>query len=359
MPESCPHEQADEAQMTGERFHMDFHDRHFKNIQALRGIAAVLVVLEHVRFLNCGAFGVDIFFCISGFMIMFSTHKSSEHFLSKRLIRILPLYYLMTLFTFVLLVLFPGSFETSSASAGSLLKSLLFIPFDIGNGVLQPLMRIGWTINCELFFYLLIFLSLRLSHRFRGAICSALIALLVLAAQFFGRYSVVLTFYGDPVMLEFIFGIICYYAAWGFYRLYQTGRLPKICPAVSLPVIIGILLYFLITKPTINALGFMRPLLWGLPAAVLVFSFVLSELVLTLPGSLVRLGDISFSLYLLHYYPVMFLDRSVFDFGSFSLRSLAGLVLALVISVSLSLVSHELIEKRFSRFLLRKLLNRA
>ena len=39
-----------------------FHENHFDSIQALRGIAAVFVILEHIRFLNCGAFGVDIFF---------------------------------------------------------------------------------------------------------------------------------------------------------------------------------------------------------------------------------------------------------------------------------------------------------
>lgn len=53
----------------------EFHELHFDSIQALRGLAALFVVFQHVRFLNFGAFGVDIFFCISGFMIMFTTEK--------------------------------------------------------------------------------------------------------------------------------------------------------------------------------------------------------------------------------------------------------------------------------------------
>ena len=52
-----------------------FQDLHFDSIQALRGLAALFVVFQHIRFLNFGAFGVDIFFCISGFMIMFTRKK--------------------------------------------------------------------------------------------------------------------------------------------------------------------------------------------------------------------------------------------------------------------------------------------
>ena len=89
----------------------EFHELHFDSIQALRGLAALFVVFQHVRFLNFGAFGVDIFFCISGFMIMFTTEKSTKYFFRKRLVRILPLYYLMTLGTYLSLLLFPSMFN--------------------------------------------------------------------------------------------------------------------------------------------------------------------------------------------------------------------------------------------------------
>ena len=107
--------------------HHNFHNQRFAGIQALRGILALFVVLEHIRFAACGAFAVDAFFCISGFMIMFSTHDDTKHFLAKRLIRILPLYYLMTIGTFLLLLMAPNMFETTSANAENLIKSLLFI----------------------------------------------------------------------------------------------------------------------------------------------------------------------------------------------------------------------------------------
>ena len=191
----------------------EFHELHFDSIQALRGLAALFVVFQHVRFLNFGAFGVDIFFCISGFMIMFTTEKSTKYFFRKRLVRILPLYYLMTLGTYLSLLLFPSMFQQTRHDFSYLVKSLLFIPFDIGSGAIQPLVRIGWTINCEMLFYLLFFIAFHISMKYRGLICSAFLVILVGMVQIFAPaisswqspignvLSPFLIFYGDPVML--------------------------------------------------------------------------------------------------------------------------------------------------------------
>lgn len=347
----------------------DFHKLHFDSIQALRGITALFILLEHIRFLNCGAFGVDIFFCISGFMIMFSTHKDSGFFLRKRLIRILPLYYLMTVGTFLLLLLFPGMFEQTKADPVFLVKSLLFLPFDIGGGALQPLMRIGWTVNCEIFFYFLFFIGLRLSHRFRGLICAVLLLAFTAAARLLPSPPAFLAFYGNPVMLEFLYGMAAYYGARGLYALYLQNRLPgfrKHVPGQRLPhmgfflSLTALLLCFaglIATKPTINILGFRRIFVWGLPAFLIVMcSFLLGLGMRKIPPFLIRLGDASFSLYLVHYYPVMFLDRAVFDFSVCTPFSLSGTAAAVCISLVLAFASRELIEKRFSGWLRSRLI---
>lgn len=229
-----------------------FQDLHFDSIQALRGLAALFVVFQHVRFLNFGAFGVDIFFCISGFMIMFTTEKSTKYFFRKRLIRILPLYYLMTFGTYAMLLLFPSMFQQTRHNLSYLVKSLLFIPFDIGGGIIQPLVRIGWTINCEMLFYLLFFIAFHISMKYRGLICSAFLVVLVGAVQIcaplisswqspIGRmFSPVLMFYGDPVMLEFIFGILAYYLLRFLYNRHLKHPFPmavSVLSAVGIPVI--------------------------------------------------------------------------------------------------------------------------
>ncbi len=340
----------------------DFHQMHFDSIQALRGVTALFIVLEHVRFLNCGAFGVDIFFCISGFMIMFSTHGGGRHFLGKRLIRILPLYYLMTAGTFLLLLLFPGMFEQTRANPVFLLKSLLFIPFDIGGGTIQPLLRIGWTVNCEIFFYILFMIAMRISHRFRGLLCGLFLAGFVAMAHLAPAPCAFLAFYGNPVMLEFIFGMLCYYVSWGLYRRHQAGRLPGFFGTAG---ILGLLAGFfglLVTKRTANVLGFLRPLRWGLPTMLMVLCAFLVGLChdhgqnRKTPSPFVRLGDISFSLYLVHYYPVMALDRFVFDFSAPSPRAFFGVAVAFAVSICLAVISWALIERRLSDYLRRKLL---
>ena len=334
--------------------HKDFHDNHFNNIQVLRAVSAIFVILEHVRFLNCGAFGVDIFFCISGFMIMFSTHKSTKHFIKKRAIRILPLYYIMTVGTFLLLLLFPSMFEQTTADPIFLLKSLLFIPFDIGSGVLQPLMRIGWTVNCEVFFYLLFFIAFHISHKYRGLICSVFLGVIVLVNHTLPTDFAPLRFYGNPVMLDFILGILCYYAAWGIYNLYQKhseGKLFPIISVFSLLTAISILVILVITKPSINILSFRRPFLWGLPALVLVLCFFVAGLHYQMPRPLIFIGNMSFSIYLIHYYPVMLLDRMVFDFSVYSPFAVFGVIISILICLGCSYISWLLIEKHLTRIL--------
>lgn len=332
-----------------------FHDNRFNSIQALRGIAAIFVILEHIRFLNCGAFGVDIFFCISGFMIMFSTHKSTKRFLIKRAVRILPLYYIMTVGTFLLLLVFPSMFETTKADPVYLIKSLLFIPFDIGGGVLQPLMRIGWTVNCEIFFYLLFFLAFQISHRFRGLICSAFLGIIVLLNHMIPTDFAPLHFFGAPVMLEFILGILCYYIAkWIYDKTLQSNT--KFLSVVSYLCVLIVMISFVvlvITKPNINILGFRRFILWGIPAMLMVLCTFVAGLTLKMPKWLVFLGDMSFSIYLIHYYPVMFLDRAVFDFSAASAFTIAGAFISVIICLLCASVSWFIMEKKIPKILLK------
>ena len=189
-----------------------FYSSRFDSIQILRGIAALFVVAEHIRFLHCGAFGVDIFFCISGLIILFTTYTHIEHFLARRWVRIFPLYALMTMAVFTMTQIASSAFAETQATEISLIKSLCFIPFDVGAGVIQPLVRVGWTLNCEMFFYLIFWISFHISYRYRAWICSGFLVLIVSSGQLIMQNGTVLSWLLAPLQL---YGIrSCWNLSW-------------------------------------------------------------------------------------------------------------------------------------------------
>jgi exopolysaccharide production protein ExoZ len=122
-----------------------------KSIQILRAAAALGVLLDHAgRWLDVapivdiGAAGVDLFFVISGFIMVYTSERlfgqtgAPQRFLARRIIRIVPLYWTLT--AFAALVLFGFGPNT--------LGSYLFIPTHRG-----PILTVGWTLNYEMMFY--------------------------------------------------------------------------------------------------------------------------------------------------------------------------------------------------------------
>src|SRR6185437_14170487 len=139
-----------------------FASKGLDNIQALRAIAALLVVFVHLAVpvaalgvAPFGAGGVDLFFVISGFIMVYTTVGrpiSGAEFLGRRIVRIVPLYWLLTLAVFGIALIAPTLLQFTTASWGQLLKSLFFIPFAKANGDVQPVLFLGWTLNYEMFF---------------------------------------------------------------------------------------------------------------------------------------------------------------------------------------------------------------
>ena len=158
-------------------------------------------------------------------------------------------------------------------------------------------------------------------------------------------------------MLEFLFGIVTYYLLRYLYRrhtLHPVSKTVSFVSALCVPVIFCLLAYF---TPRINVIGFRRLPQWGLPALLLLILAFLAGLNLTMPRFFVQLGNISYSLYLVHYYPVMLLDRAVFDFSTLTALSVVGLLVSVVISIVLAYLCWLLIERKFTGWLRRVLLH--
>jgi exopolysaccharide production protein ExoZ len=142
-----------------------------ESIQLLRGICAIFILIYHLSFFGFGCFAVDIFFIISGFIMMYSTQKDGP-ILKKRLVRVIPLYYIVTILMFVLLSIIPSLSLMASAKIEYLIKSLLFIPYkSVGVGetiTVVPLVGVAWTLNLEIYFYILFAICNKINHKYRG-----------------------------------------------------------------------------------------------------------------------------------------------------------------------------------------------
>ena len=152
------------------------------NIQALRGIAVMLVVFLHMfateskyspdqilpAFLQVGAAGVDIFFVISGFiMVTVTSHTadqrhSAQHFLLSRATRIYPTYWLISLALLLIALFFPGIATPLANDWKFVLRSFLLYPQEH-----LPLLMVGWTLVHEMFFYVIFAGLLLLPARWR------------------------------------------------------------------------------------------------------------------------------------------------------------------------------------------------
>src|SRR3954451_25277970 len=93
---------------------------------------------------------VNLFFVISGFIMVYTTFSRPTRpaeFLCNRIARIVPLYWLMTLGTYSIAFVAPTLLQATSTNPLELLKSLFFVPFVKSNGLVQPVLFLGWTLN--------------------------------------------------------------------------------------------------------------------------------------------------------------------------------------------------------------------
>ncbi len=185
------------------------------NVQILRAIAAISVVLHHAYtrsisygiesshlkvFGDFGQAGVDLFFVISGFILVYAfrkNEKSAFHFLKDRYVRIAPVYYIVTVVLCVLYLIIPDIFRNFSFTFSEFFLSVMFLSQLTLDK--QPILGVGWTLEYEMFFYLVFFLSISFRRYLR---LEVLIALII--------FGLVLSGIASPICLEFLAGVILY-----------------------------------------------------------------------------------------------------------------------------------------------------
>jgi exopolysaccharide production protein ExoZ len=292
------------------------------NIQILRAIAAYLVVFVHLSDLlpesplttflhNKGYSGVDLFFVISGFIMVYTTSRkkiSASEFLLNRIRRIVPLYYLATFFVFGIAVILPFIFQNTSPDFYALLKSLAFVPFEKSSGRIYPVYYLGWTLNYEMFFYLIFALSMSFWYDMRVTLCATMILVLVL----FGLCThdpsnVVLYVYSQPIMLDFSLGMIL-----ALFRDQISNAMRRISVLPWLTLSCGIVSLLTVSSFFPIAPSFYAPptntfVTFGLPAALIVMAAIGLDDVRTRGQPwhcFQEIGNASYSIYLTHFFIV-------------------------------------------------------
>lgn len=353
-------------------------------IQVLRGIAVVMVIIFHFKdiikpggylrkeldfLFDSGAAGVDLFFVISGFIMVFVTRKSTggivyaKNFLLKRFLRIWPLYVIATLAYAIIVA--PVVANISLTIVLQILKSIFFLPLSY----LDPpyfgyaYLGVGWSLNYEIYFYILIAISL-LSGKFRWFVFTALIILtLVVIPLAYGNLtsrpmetrdygSLFINLITNPIIWEFVYGTI-------IGLLYITPSTAGIFNSIfrSRTVVITIIVLAL-WQYFSGFYGGHGPFYWGLSMALVFMALVFYTRGKSIqyPSWLVYMGDISFSVYLWHV-PVAVFITYIFELLSIPEFSFGPAAFFLTISTTLILshISYQLIEKKLHSFFLSKL----
>jgi len=321
------------------------------SIQYLRAFSAISVVSSHmgqIFYHNFfwGGVGVDIFFVISGFIMWMVSRKKEANpsvFLKKRLLRIVPLYWLVTLSLAICPQLQPALFSGDHPIPSHVLLSLFFIPHLAPDGKVFPLVCQGWTLYYEMFFYLLFTLTLAYTKKYQFYALNAVLLGAVFCGYIFNFSSPAGGVYTSPLLIEFLAGIyICH--AW-----INNTVLSKNYAYVAIVLgIIGIASAYLLH------LQLPRITQSGLPATMIVFGAVSLESRGGIPKIrwLKMCGDASYAIYLTHYLAWLLMSIVVAKLG-WQLNGVIYIV-SVFAAVIAGVVTHVLVEKPMARFLSRR-----
>ena len=302
------------------------------SVQALRGLAAFLVLLYHAvdvqkktllspdtaeyvllsGFWDQGYAGVDLFFVISGFIMVYVTRdiipgtRQILRFLYSRITRIYPLWWVFAGVMMLYYIVSYGQPAAPDEAAGNavgpyIAKSLALFP---QQGL--PVLGVGWTLIHEMWFYIAFAGLLLLPRKVLPPALAVWAAGIVLVSFLYpvtNHAANLSQLIRSPLALEFILG-----AGAALLILKRPAMAPK--PVFILGVLLGIAALWIGLKGGPNFVWH-RVLAFGIPSAFLIYGMVALERAgdLSVPHWAVRLGDWSYSLYLSHFLVLLALRR--------------------------------------------------
>lgn len=336
------------------------HMTRLDSVQALRGLAALAVVATHLwvierkynpdaltpEWFNHGAGGVDLFFVISGFIMVYVTQsakggiKGISEFLFARIGRIYPLYWIVSLALLAVWFVRP-EIVFSSYDEPDLLKSFLLWPDVQPDGkIVPPLLLVGWTLIHEMGFYIVFALSLLFARK-----------LLPLFLVFWSAFFLAGNFAGwdkAPFAFQILFNPLTAEFLLGAFAALVILKWNKIPAWMWLALTLFSAVVFPLLEPVHYGRLWTRVLVFGVPATFLLLAVISAEMKgkLKTPRLFVWLGDWSYALYLTHVLTLSLVGRIWAMFSQEGLLdNFVMIPLMVIASIIVSAFTYQLIER--------------
>lgn len=326
------------------------------SLQGLRGLAAFTVMMYHMHFMsakvgftqactaswaeNVGPYAVLLFFCISGYLIVGSLtrHGDLKKFAFNRIARLYPLFLILHLIIFMLGPWmgyeWMGSLRHDGwAYAGHFISNLALLP---GITTLPIAQKNAWSLSYEALFYILVGTLFTGYKRWSTPLGKATCII--------GLITCIIACYVQSRMIFFGMGALVWWLdEKGHLKMPTGGPFGLLCGILGL-ALLSTGHYWLTTLAVIPFfIDVVRQTGWLKP--VLTSQFM---------G---WLGKISYSLYLLHPFvldPLRRLGLHLADHYGPALVHSLFIVTGSILAIACAALSHELIEQRLTKWLVRR-----
>ncbi len=342
------------------------------SIQFLRGIAALGVVLFHSMaieskysggdfllpsFFKIGQFGVDLFFVISGFIMITITQMREKkennrfEFLYKRFSRIYPTYWFYFFITYAVFLYNPLWVNASQGNQFNFFDSFFLLPSTI-----LPLVMVGWSLTFEIYFYLIFSLFIKFKKSLLVFSLFSWISILILYALY-GENTILnptIKLILHPYAIEFILGAFA--AIFLSKKIIQKVSLSLSMISIVLATTAFLFLYFNFSPYT----KLIQSLICGILFSIIIISLVNIEnkKEIRIPKFFIWLGDVSYTLYLSHILVLGVIGRiwssKIFQMPANKIDNFIYIFIILIAVLTYSYFGNKLIEKPSYNYLIRK-----
>lgn len=334
----------------------------FEELDALRGIAAIVVLLHHFLYVysqrygydsfnffqgvdisnSLGRYGVELFFMISGFVISMSLEnkRGIRYFFISRFSRLFPTFWFCLFFTISFKLIFDpfANFTLSNIVANVTMIPLFFWE--------KPVDGSYWTLMYELFFYSIIAIAYKVTHKHYLILLSFLIlaGVILLFSGVTPRETRTAYFLLIPHGQLFLAGVM-------FYQLWLSNVKGDKCGLLKSSLVAILFIQWSLSFIGTDRLNFVSSAMITLFFATFLL-MINGKLRFIANSALTWAGTISYSLYLIHqevgYIVIQKLIRH-------SVNEVFAIVLAIIFVFFLSFIINRLVEKPSNRWFKMKL----